>query len=50
MIAHVRMAISRRKFALEFRMEAAHVVIDTGRSIKLPHLNFQLKKAPSGGG
>ena len=28
------MAISRRKFTLEFRVEAAHRVIDTGRSIK----------------
>ena len=28
------MAISRRKFTLEFRVEAAHRVIDTGRSTK----------------
>ena len=28
------MAISRRKFTLEFRIEAAHRVIDTGRSVR----------------
>lgn len=28
------MAITRRKFTLEFRTEAAHRVIDTGRSIR----------------
>src|SRR5665213_2659094 len=28
------MAISRRKFTLEFRTEAAHRVIDTGRSVR----------------
>ena len=28
------MAICRRKFTLEFRVEAAHRVIDTGRSTK----------------
>ena len=27
------MAITRRKFALEFRIEAAHRVIDFGRSV-----------------
>jgi transposase len=28
------MAITRRKFTLEFRTEAAHRVIDTGRSVR----------------
>ena len=28
------MAITRRKFTLEFRIEAAHRVIDTGRSVR----------------
>jgi len=28
------MAISRRKFTLEFRTEAAHRVIDTGRTVR----------------
>ena len=28
------MGITRRKFTLEFRIEAAHRVIDTGRSVR----------------
>ena len=29
------MAISRRKFTLEFKLEAAHRVIDSGRSVQM---------------
>jgi len=37
------MAISKRKFTLEFRIEAAHRVINTGRSVRAVATEFSVE-------
>jgi transposase len=38
------MAITRRKFTLEFRIEATHRVIDTGRSVRAVALELCIEE------
>lgn len=42
------MAITRRKFILEFRTEAAHRVIDTGRSVRAVASELSIEESSFG--